>query len=173
MKSRVKAAIVCALAALACLSGISASKAQQRYAWRLGESSGLVTASMFSINTLSRGSSRVIDYHPVFIIGCKPDGEPRWTQTVQLKDPVSGDRFIDLAITVDGKRFSERWALGFQDRGFSRNGNEAVARLLRARRLKIVWRIGFLAGNGQADFSLAGIDEAVRGIAESCGIDPP
>jgi hypothetical protein len=167
--------LVCVLAVGACLIDLPASYGQQSYAWKFGNSrDGLITASIFSTNTLSRGSSRVIDYHPTLIIACRPGGDPQWSQSVQLKDPVSGNGTIDLAVRIDnGGQFSEQWVLGFQNRGFSKDGNTGVARLLRAKRLKVGWRSGFLSGKGEADFSLSGIKDALTKIAGTCGYGLP
>ena len=160
--------------ALFVIAGFASQSARAQLAdgWRYGSgSNGLVTTSVFSTSTLSVESSRVIEYHPVLIIGCLPGGG--WTQSIQLRDSVSGRQTIDLSLRLDGRTFSEQWTLGFQNRSFSMDGDAAVARLLNARRLTVVWRFGFLDGTGDADFNLTGIQDALAKIAGSCGIPLP
>ncbi|MGB3389302.1 MAG: hypothetical protein WBA88_15095 [Pseudaminobacter sp.] len=161
------------LAAGACIATAPVAFGQSDH-WRIGNGrDGTVTASVVSIGTLRVGSSRVIEYHPTFTIGCRPTEGGDWSQSVQLRDPVAGDQAVDLSLRIDGTTLSEQWALGFQKRGFSREGKDGIDRLLGARRLKIVWRFGFLAGNGEADFDLAGIQDAVARIGRMCGGELP
>jgi hypothetical protein len=164
-----------ALAAAICLFGAVQASGQGRHTWRLGSGpNGQVTASIFSINTLSIGSSRVIDYHPVLTIACYPGGEPRWSLSVQLKDPVSASGAINVSVRLDnGGAKAEQWTPGFQGRGFSKDGSSAVARLLQAKRLRLSWRFGLLAGRGEAIFNLSGVKEAVAGLAGACGVGLP
>jgi hypothetical protein len=158
-----------------CLFGATQASGQGRHTWRLGSSpDGQITASIFSTNTLSVGSSRVIEYHPVLIIACHPGGDPRWSLSLQLKDPVSASGAINVSVRLDnGGEKAEQWTPGFQGRGFSRDGSEAVARLLQAKRLRLSWRFGFLAGRGDAIFNLSGVKEAVAGLAGACGVEMP
>lgn len=164
-----------ALAAAICLFGAVQASGQGRHTWRLGSGpDGQITASIFSLNTLSIGSSRVIDYHPVLTIACHPGGAPRWSQSLQLKDPVSASGTINVSVRLDnGAAQDEQWTPGFQGRGFSRDGSEGVARLLQAKRLRLSWRFGFLAGRGDAIFNLSGVKEAVAGLASACGVAMP
>lgn len=161
------------LAAAIWLFGTPDSRGQGGYTWRLGSGpNGEFTASIFSVNTLSIGSSRVIDYHPTLTIACRPGGE--WSQTLHLKDAVSGNGAVNVSVRLDnGGERTEQWALGFQNRSFSRNGSGDVARLLQARRLRLSWRFGLLAGRGEAVFNLSGVREAVAGLAGACGSKLP
>jgi hypothetical protein len=163
------------LAAAILLLGSAQSSGQGRYTWRLGNGpDGEITASIFSLNTLSVGSSRVIDYHPALTISCRRGGNPHWSQSLQLKDPVSASGTINVSVRLDnGGERTEQWALGFQDRGFFKDGSSGVARLLQAKRLRLSWRFGFLAGRGEAIFNLSGIHEAVAGLAGACGVELP
>lgn len=164
-----------ALAAAISLFGAVQASGQGRYTWRLGSGpDGQVTASIFSLNTLSVGSSRVIDYHPVLTIACHRGGTPRWSQSLQLRDPVSASGAISVSVRLDnGGEKAEQWTPGFQGRGFSRDGSEGIARLLQAKRLRLSWRYGFLAGRGEAIFNLSGVKEAVAGLAGACGVEMP
>ena len=167
--------MVSVLAAMIWLYDVPVSQGQGGYKWRLGnEPDGRVTASIFSINMLNAGSSRVIDYHPTLTIACRPGGEPDWSQSVQLKDPVSGSGTVRISVRFDdGGEAIEQWALGFQDRSFSKDGSSGVARLLSSRRLRLSWHFGFLSGRGEAVFDLADIGAAVVGLAGACGVEPP
>lgn len=170
MTSRANTRIVAGLlSAGACIATMPAAFGQGD-GWRISNGrDGVITASVVSIGTLRVGSSRVIEYHPTFTIGCRPTAEGQWSQSVQLRDPVAGDQTVDLSLRIDGRVVSERWALGFQKRSFSREGDDGIARLLGARRLKVVWRFGFLSGRGEADFDLTGLQDAVARIARMCG----
>ncbi|RUM98681.1 hypothetical protein EET67_06135 [Pseudaminobacter arsenicus] len=162
--------IIIGLLAMGTFTTIAPAALGQSDPWRIVNGrDGAITASVVSIGTLSVGSSRVIEYHPTFTIGCRPTEGGSWSQSVQLRDPVAGDQSVDLSLRIDGSVVSEQWALGFQKRSFSREGKDGIARLLGARRLKIVWRFGFLAGNGEADFNLAGLRDAVARIGRMCG----
>jgi hypothetical protein len=163
------------LAAVICLFGAVQASGQGRYSWRMGGGpDGQVTASIFSINTLSVGSSRVIYYHPVLTVACHPGGAPRWSQSLQLKDPVSASSAIDVSVRLDnGGEKAEQWTPGFQGRSFSKDGSAGVARLLQAKRLRLSWRFGLLAGRGEAIFNLSGLKEAVAGLAAACGVEMP
>ncbi len=166
--------MLCLLSVAVWTAATSAARAQLADGWRFGTgSNGQFTASVFSTNTLSTDSSRVIDYHPVFTIGCRSGGNPAWTQSIQLKESVSRRQAINLNLRIDGSAFSEQWQLGFQNRSFFMDGDAAVARLVGAGRFRAVWRNGFLAGTGEADFSLNGIGDALTKIAASCGVPMP
>lgn len=172
MTSRATAKIVLFL--LLITVAATTARAQLADGWRFGNgSNGQVTASVFSTNTMSTDSSRVIEYHPVFTIGCRPGASPNWTQSIQLRESLSKRQAIDLDLRIDGSTFSEQWTLGFQNRSFFMDGDAAVARLLGARRFRAVWRISFLSGNGEADFNLTGISDALTKIAGSCGVPLP
>ncbi|SFU23256.1 hypothetical protein SAMN05518861_15310 [Mesorhizobium sp. YR577] len=154
--------------------GATTARAQLADGWRFGNgSNGQFTASVFSTNTMSTDSSRVIEYHPVFTIGCRAGGNSNWTQSIQLRESLSRRQAIDLDLRIDGSAFSEQWSLGFQNRSFFMDGDAAVARLLGASRFRAVWRISFLSGNGEADFNLTGISDALTKIAGSCGVPLP
>jgi hypothetical protein len=164
-----------ALAVAVCLFGAVQASGQGGHTWRLGSGpNGQITASIFSINTLSVGSSRVIDYHPVLTIACHPGGAPRWSLALQLKDPVSASGAINVSVRLDnGGENAEQWTPGFQGRGFSKDGSKGIARLLQAKRLRLSWRFGFLAGRGDAVFNLSGVKDAVAGLAGACGVEMP
>lgn len=162
--------IVIGLLALGTCTTIASTALSQSDPWRIVDGrNGEITASVISIGTLSVGSSRVVEYHPAFTIGCRLAEGGGWSQSVQLRDPVAGDQSVDLSLRIDGSVISEQWALGFQKRSFSREGKDGIVRLLGAKRLKIVWRFGLLAGRGEADFDLAGFREAVARIGHMCG----
>ena len=163
------------LAAAVCLFGAVQASGQGSPTWRLGNGpNGQVTASIFSINTLSVGSSRVIDYHPALTIACHRGGMPRWSQSLQLRDSVSASGAINVSVRLDnGPAQTEQWTPGFQGRSFSRDGSDGVVRLLQAKRLRLSWRFGFLAGRGDAIFNLSGVKEAVAGLAGACGVEMP
>lgn len=164
-----------ALAAAIWLFGAAQASGQGHHTWRLGSGpDGQVTASIFSLNTLSVGSSRVIDYHPILTIACHQGGTPRWSQSLQLKDPVSASGAINVSVRLgNGAAQAEQWTPGFQGRGFSKAGSDGVARLLQAKQLRLSWRFGFLAGRGEAIFNLSGVKEAVAGLAGACGAEMP
>jgi hypothetical protein len=163
------------LAASILLFGAIQASGQGYQTWRLGNGpDGRVTASIFSINTLTVGSSRVIDYHPILTIACHPGEEPRWSLSLQLKDSVSARGAINVAVRLDnGGEQAEQWTSAFQGRGFSKQGSADVARLLQAKRMRLSWRFGFLAGRGEAIFDLAGAKDAVASLAGACGVQLP
>ena len=103
-------------------------------------------------------------------IGCLPSG---WTQSVRLRDSLSGTGNVLLTVRVDGSQTSEIWRLGSRNSSLDLEGGNGVARLLGARRLRLSWSNGFFSGTGEAVFSLAGIGEIVAQLAAICGIDPP
>lgn len=177
MKTRAIAILAHAvLAASIWLFGAAQASGQGSYTWRLGSGpDGQVTASIFSINTLSVGSSRVIDYHPTLTIACRPGGEPHWSVSLQLKDSVSArGGAINVSARIDnGGEQAEQWVPGFQGRSFSKEGNAGVARLLQAKRLRLSWRFGLLAGRGEAVFDLSGVKDAVARLAGACGVEMP
>lgn len=166
---------VAVLAAAIWLAGAGLSVGQGRYTWQPGSGpDGQATASIFSLNTLSVGSSRVIDYHPTLTIACRPGGTGHWSVALQLKDPISARAAANVSVRLDnGGETIEQWTPGFQGRGFSKAGRGEVARLLQSKRLRLSWRFGLLAGRGEAIFDLSGIDGAITALADKCGIDPP
>lgn len=141
--------------------------------WRFGTDDGLVTASLHGTNKLVTGGG-ALSYSPVLTIACRADGEPRWTEWLQLNDGVSASRKITMSVTVDdGGKFDESWSVGSRGRMLVRDGADGIKRLFPASRLSLSWRFGLLSGRGQADFDLAGLEEAVEQIAESCRTKPP
>ena len=142
--------------------------------WRFGtDDDGLVTASLHGTNKLVTGGG-ALSYSPVLTIACRADGEPRWTEWLQLNDGVSASRKITMSVTVDGGgKFDENWSVGSRGRMLVRDGADGIKRLVPASRLSLSWRFGLLSGRGQADFDLAGLEEAVEQIAGSCRTDPP
>jgi len=166
---------VAMLAAAIWLAGAAQSGGQGRYTWQSGSGpDGQATASIFSMNTLSVGSSRVIDYHPTLTIACRPGDAANWSVALQLKDPISARAAANVSVRLDnGEESIEQWSPGFQSRGFSKQGSSEVARLLQAKRLRLSWRFGLLTGRGEAIFDLSGIEGAVSALAQACGIDLP
>ena len=142
--------------------------------WRFGtDDDGLVTASLHGTNKLITGGG-ALSYSPVLTIACRADGEPRWTEWLQLNDGVSASRKITMSVTVDGGgKFDESWSVGARGRMLVRDGADGIKRLVAASRLSLSWRFGLLSGRGQADFDLAGLEEAVEQIAGPCRTAPP
>ena len=142
--------------------------------WRFAkDGDGLVTASLYATNKLITGGG-ALSYSPVLTIACRLDGEPRWTEWLQLNDAVSASRKITVTVAIDTRgRFDESWSVGPRGRMLVRDGADGVKRLVSANRLLLSWRFGLLSGRGQADFDLAGFDEAVGQIAGNCNTDPP
>lgn len=141
--------------------------------WRVTRHpNGLVTASLFSINSISAGS-RPIDYHPELTISCSPDRDPVWRQSIRSREPLSGTDGIDVTVMIDnGNAMVERWDLGEKNRALVRDGGEAIARLLDARRLRVTWRIGFFSGDGVAVYELGAIRNAVGQLSAACQVPP-
>lgn len=142
--------------------------------WRFetGED-GFVSASLYASNKLIIGGG-ALSYSPILTIACRANGEPHWTEWLQLNDAVSSSRKITMSITLDqGSKFDESWSVGPRGRMLIRDGADGVKRLLAANRLRLSWRFGLLSGRGEADFDLAGFKEAVSQIAGSCNTDPP
>lgn len=142
--------------------------------WRFDTANdGLVTASVYATNKLITGGG-ALSYSPVLTIACRADGEPAWTEWLQLNDAVSASRKITMSVTIDGAgKFDESWSVGTRGRQLMRDGADGIKRLVPANRLLLSWRFGLLSGRGQADFDLAGFDEAVSQIAGSCKTDRP
>lgn len=142
--------------------------------WRFATGAdGLATASLHATNKLITGGG-ALSYSPVLTIACRAAGEPRWTEWLQLNDAVSAGGKITMSVTVDGGgKFNESWSVGSRGRLLMRDGADGIKRLVPASRLLLSWRFGLLSGRGQADFDLAGLDEAVAQIAGSCNTDPP
>jgi hypothetical protein len=142
--------------------------------WRFDTGSdGLVTASLFATNKLITGGG-ALSYSPILTIGCRADGEPRWSEWLRLNDAVSASRTITVSVTVDqGDKVNESWSVGTRGKTLVRNGADGIKRLASARRLLLSWRFGLLSGRGEADFDLAGLGEAVGQIAGTCNTDPP
>ncbi|TIS92976.1 hypothetical protein [Mesorhizobium sp.] len=142
--------------------------------WRFDTGSdGLVTASLYATNKLITGGG-ALSYSPILTIACRADGEPRWSEWLQLNDAVSASRTITVSITVDqGKKINESWSVGTRGRMLVRDGADGVRRLVAASRLLLSWRFGLLSGRGEADFDLTGLDKAVGQIAGSCNTDLP
>jgi hypothetical protein len=134
---------------------------------------GLVRASLYATNKLITGRG-ALSYSPILIIACRADGEPRWTEWLQLNDAVSASRTITMSITIDhGNKVEESWSVGPRNKVLVRDGADGVERLLQADRLLLSWRFGLLSGRGEADFDLAGFGEAVGQIAGTCKTDLP
>lgn len=142
--------------------------------WRFetGED-GVVTASLYATNKLITGGG-ALSYSPILTIACRANGEPHWTEWLQLNDGVSASRKITMSVTVDqGSKFDESWSVGPRGRMLVRDGADGIRRLAAANRLQLSWRFGLLSGRGEADFNLAGFGEAVNQVAGNCNADPP
>lgn len=142
--------------------------------WRFDTGNdGLVTASVYATNKLITGGG-ALGYSPVLTIACRADGEPAWTEWLQLNDAVSASRKITMSVTIDrGSKFDESWSVGTRARLLMRDGADGIKRLVPASRLLLSWRFGLLSGRGQADFDLAGLGEAVSQIAATCQTEVP
>ncbi|RAZ89314.1 hypothetical protein DPM33_19215 [Mesorhizobium hawassense] len=142
--------------------------------WRVNTGSDeQVTASLHASNKLITGGG-ALGYSPVLTLACRPDGEPRWSEWLQLSDAVSASRKITISVIVDGGgKTDESWSVGSRGRTLVRDGDDGIKRLASANRLTLSWRFGLLSGRGEADFELAGLSEAIGQIAASCKTDPP
>ncbi|MER9596653.1 MULTISPECIES: hypothetical protein [unclassified Mesorhizobium] len=142
--------------------------------WRFDSGSdGLVTASLYATNKLITGGG-ALSYSPVLTIACRTAGEPRWSEWLQLNDAVSASRTITMSVTVDqSSKVNESWSVGTRGRMLVRDGVDGVRRLVAANRLLLSWRFGLLSGRGEADFDLAGLEEAVGRIAAACNTKLP
>ncbi|OHV89112.1 hypothetical protein [Mesorhizobium sp. ORS 3428] len=142
--------------------------------WRVDAASdGQVTASLYATNKLITGGG-ALGYSPVLTLACRPNGEPRWSEWLQLNDSVSASRKITVSVMVDGGgQFDESWSVGPRGKMLVREGADGIKRLVSANRLLLSWRFGLLSGRGEADFDLAGLSEVVGQVAASCNADPP
>ncbi|MET3579746.1 hypothetical protein ABID19_002777 [Mesorhizobium robiniae] len=142
--------------------------------WRFDTGSGgLVTASLHATNKLITGGG-ALSYSPVLTIACRANGEPRWSEWLQLNDAVSASRTVTVSVTVDkASKVNESWSVGPRRRTLVRDGADGIRRLVSADRLLLSWRFGLLSGRGEADFDLAGFSEAVAQIAGTCNTEVP
>ncbi|TKB15986.1 MAG: hypothetical protein E5V75_15145 [Mesorhizobium sp.] len=142
--------------------------------WRVDAGGdGQVTASLHATNKLITGGG-ALGYSPVLTLACRPGGEPRWSEWLQLNDAVSASRKITMSVMVDGgSKFDESWSVGPRGKLLVREGDDGIKRLVSANRLLLSWRFGLLSGRGEADFELTGLSEAIGQIAASCNTDPP
>ncbi|TIT49579.1 MAG: hypothetical protein E5W64_13550, partial [Mesorhizobium sp.] len=80
-------------------------------------------------------------------IACRADGEPAWTEWLQLNDAVSASRKITMSVMIDrGSKFDESWSVGTRARLLMRDGADGIKRLVSANRLLLSWRFGLLSG---------------------------
>lgn len=142
--------------------------------WRVDAGSdGQVTASLYATNKLITGNG-ALGYSPVLTLACRPGGEPRWSEWLQLNDAVSASRKITMSVMLDGgSKFDESWSVGPRGKLLVREGDDGIKRMVSASRLLLSWRFGLLSGRGEADFDLAGLSEAIGQMASSCNTDPP
>lgn len=142
--------------------------------WSVGAGNdGQITASLHASNKLITGGG-ALGYSPVLTLACRPDGEPRWSEWLQLNDAVSASRKITISVAVDGGgKTDESWSVGPRGRTLVRDGDDGIKRLASANRLTLSWRFGLLSGRGEADFELAGLSDVIGQIAASCKTDPP
>ncbi|MDX8477975.1 hypothetical protein RFN28_05695 [Mesorhizobium sp. VK24D] len=166
---------VVAAATLLLATAVGAAEAGPDFGnWRVnGGSDGQVTASLYATNKLITGGG-ALGYSPVLTLACRHDGEPRWSEWLQLNDSVSASRKITMSVMVDrGGEFDESWSVGSRGKMLVRDGADGIKRLVSANRLLLSWRFGLLSGRGEADFELAGLSEAIGQMAASCNTDPP
>ncbi|RWL93546.1 MAG: hypothetical protein EOR68_24190 [Mesorhizobium sp.] len=165
---------VVAAAALLLAAAISAAQAEPSLGnWSVGAGDdGQITASLHASNKLITGGG-ALGYSPVLTLACRPDGEPRWSEWLQLNDAVSASRKITISVIVDGGKTDESWLVGPRGRLLVRDGDDGIKRLVSANRLTLSWRFGLLSGRGEADFELAGLSDAIDQLAASCNTDPP
>ncbi|WP_337091473.1 hypothetical protein [Mesorhizobium argentiipisi] len=166
---------VVAAAALLFAAAIGVARAEPDLGnWSVGGGdNGQITASLHASNKLITGGG-ALGYSPVLTLACRPDGEPRWSEWLQLNDAVSASRKITISVIVDGGgKTDESWSVGPRGRTLVRDGDDGIRRLASANRLTLSWRFGLLSGRGEADFELAGLSEAIGQIAASCKTDPP
>ena len=141
--------------------------------WSVGSGNdGQIAASLHASNKLITGGG-ALGYSPVLTLACRPDGEPRWSEWLQLNDAVSASRKITISVIVDGGKTDESWSVGPRGRTLVRDGDDGIKRLVSASRLTLSWRFGLLSGRGEADFELAGLSDALGQLAASCNTDPP
>ena len=162
-------------AALLFVAATGAARAEPNLGnWRVGAGDdGQITASLHASNKLITGGG-ALGYSPVLTLACRPDGEPRWSEWLQLNDAVSASRKITISVIVDGGgKTDESWSVGPHGRRLFRDGEDGIRRLASANRLTLSWRFGLLSGRGEADFELTGLSEAIGQIAASCNTDPP
>lgn len=162
-------------AALLLATAVGVARAEPNLGnWSVGSGNdGQITASLHASNKLITGGG-ALGYSPVLTLVCRPDGEPRWSEWLQLNDAVSASRKITISVAVDGGgRTDESWSVGPRGRTLVRDGDDGIKRLVSANRLTLSWRFGLLSGRGEADFELAGLSEAVGQLAASCKTDPP
>lgn len=166
---------VVAAATLLFAAAIGAARAEAGLGnWTVGAGSdGQITASIRANNKLITGGG-ALGYSPVLTLACRADGEPRWSEWLQLNDAVSASRKITISVVVDGgRKTDESWSVGPRGRTLVRDGDDGIRRLASANRLTLSWRFGLLSGRGEADFELSGLSEAIGQIAASCKTDPP
>jgi hypothetical protein len=162
---------ICVVFACTLAAALSAARAETSR-WQTGRGGGgRATASLLSTNTLSTGN-RAIEYHPTLTIGCIAGQASSWTQSVAIREAISGSGTVQVSVRLNGGGArSEAWS--GRNRTLSRDGGDGVARLRGARQLRLSWSTGFFSGTGEAVFQLAGVDDAVAQIAEACGLDLP
>ncbi|CDX58633.1 conserved exported hypothetical protein [Mesorhizobium plurifarium] len=166
---------VVAAAALLFAAATGAARAEPDLGnWSVGAGDdGQITASLHASNKLITGGG-ALGYSPVLTLACRPDGQPRWSERLQLNDAVSASGKITISVIVDGGgRTDESWSVGPRGRTLVKDGDDGIRRLASANRLTLSWRFGLLSGRGEADFELAGLAEAIGQIAASCKTDPP
>ncbi|MGT2465872.1 hypothetical protein ACVOMV_13205 [Mesorhizobium atlanticum] len=96
--------------------------------WSVGSGNdGQITASLHASNKLITGGG-ALGYSPVLTLACRPDGEPRWSEWLQLDDAVSASRKITISVVVDGGKTDESWSVGPRGRTLVRDGNDGIKR---------------------------------------------
>ncbi len=161
-------AVVCAAIQLL---GATAALAADR--WKIGRGEGAATATTYSINTLST-TARTIEYRAALVISCKASRYPVWRASILIRRAISGQGGIPVTMRYDnGVPFEDVWTLGDYNRSLNMDGEQALARLARARRFDLSWRFGLFSGEGQAVFDVAGLDDAIADLAKACGVSVP
>ncbi|MFE0014378.1 hypothetical protein ACFWXH_06020 [Mesorhizobium sp. NPDC059054] len=142
--------------------------------WRFGSApDGSITASVSADSIIAIGSG-ALGYRPVLTIACRPDGEPQWSEWLQLNDGVAAGDTITVVVSVDGgQNFKEDWSVSNGSRTLMRPGTDAVSRLASAKHLRLSWRFGVITGRAKADFFLGGAAAAIDRLAAECKIATP
>lgn len=143
-------------------------------AWKYGSSGGgKASASLFSSNAITTGA-RAIDFHPLLTLSCDAGRPGIWRQSVRVQEPISSGPSVDVQIRIDqGGQETQVWSLGQKNRALLLDGESGMARLLRAKRLRIAWPSGFFGDDGEGVFDVRGAGDVIPRLAASCGVDLP
>ena len=159
---------------LAFVAAVGSAQADDLYGWRLAAGAARAAdAEIFSTNALTTGA-RAIDYHPVLTISCDRARPEVWSQSIRLRVPIAGRAGVDVSVRIDGRgKTRENWRLGDKNRSIVLDGEAGISRIAGAGRMRVGWRIGFFAGDGEAVFLLNGIGDTLTTLAATCGVPVP